>query len=49
LLLSPAECAEYIALNENMGYAEAPISTYQGFELRPDIRNNERVIIKPLA
>lgn len=44
-ILSPAECAEYIALTENMGYAGAPISTYRGFELRPDIRNNERVMI----
>ncbi len=44
-ILSPAECAEYIALSENLGYTAAPITTYQGFELRSDIRNNERVIL----
>jgi predicted 2-oxoglutarate/Fe(II)-dependent dioxygenase YbiX len=44
-ILSPAECANYIALSENIGYTEAPITTHRGFELRPEIRNNERVIL----
>lgn len=44
-ILSPAECAEYIELTENIGYAPAPITTLRGFEMRPDIRNNERVIL----
>jgi predicted 2-oxoglutarate/Fe(II)-dependent dioxygenase YbiX len=44
-VLSPAECAEYVALTENIGYTSAPITTHQGFEMRPDIRNNERVIL----
>lgn len=44
-VLSPAECAEYIALSENIGYTEAPITTHRGFEMRPDMRNNERVIL----
>lgn len=44
-ILSPAECAEYITFSENMGYASAPITTHRGFELRPDIRNNQRVIL----
>ena len=44
-ILSPAECANYIALSENIGYTEAPITTHRGFELRPVIRNNERVIL----
>ncbi|MBU7587533.1 MAG: 2OG-Fe(II) oxygenase [Nostoc sp. TH1S01] len=44
-ILSPQECAEYINLTENIGYTDAPISTIRGFEMRPDIRNNQRVIL----
>lgn len=44
-ILSPAECAEYILLSENIGYTDAPITTIRGFQMRPDIRNNERVIL----
>lgn len=44
-IISPQECAEYIALTENIGYTDAPITTSRGFEIRPDIRNNERVIL----
>lgn len=44
-ILSPAECAEYITLTENIGYTDAPITTRRGFEIRPDIRNNQRVIL----
>ena len=44
-ILSPEECAEYIALTENIGYTDAPINTIRGFEIRPDIRNNQRVIL----
>lgn len=44
-ILSPQECAEYINLTENIGYTDAPISTIRGFEMRPDIRNNRRVIL----
>ena len=44
-ILSPTECAEYIAFSENMGYTSAPITTHRGFELRPDLRNNQRVIL----
>lgn len=47
-ILSPAECAEYIELTENIGYAAAPITTPRGFQMRPDIRNNERVILDDL-
>ena len=47
-ILSPAECAEYIELTENIGYAPAPITTVRGFQMRPDIRNNERVILDDL-
>ena len=44
-LLSPDECAEYIAFTEARGYEAAPITTAGGFELRPDVRNNTRVIV----
>jgi predicted 2-oxoglutarate/Fe(II)-dependent dioxygenase YbiX len=44
-ILSPKECAEYITLTENIGYTDAPITTIRGFEIRPDIRNNQRVIL----
>ena len=44
-ILSPLECAEYIALSESIGYTAAPITTIRGFEMRPDIRNNDRVIL----
>lgn len=44
-ILSPQECAEYIALSESIGYTAAPITTIWGFEMRPDIRNNDRVIL----
>lgn len=43
--LSPNECQDYIALTEAKGYEPAPITTASGFEMRPDIRNNTRVII----
>ncbi|WP_448274217.1 hypothetical protein [Nostoc sp. DSM 114160] len=44
-ILSPAECAEYINLTENIGYTDAPITTHRGFKMRPDIRNNQRVML----
>lgn len=44
-LLTDAECAEYIALSEGIGYQDAPITTYQGFVMRKDVRNNDRVIL----
>ncbi|MFN6562641.1 MAG: prolyl hydroxylase family protein [Nostoc sp. ChiSLP01] len=44
-ILLPQECAEYINLTESIGYTDAPIGTIRGFQMRPDIRNNERVII----
>lgn len=43
--LSPEECQQYIDLSESEGYGEAPITTAQGFVMRKDIRNNERVIL----
>lgn len=44
-ILSPAECNEYISLTENIGYTPASITTSRGFQMRPDIRNNDRVIL----
>ena len=44
-LLSPAECDDYIAETEKIGYQPAPITTSAGFEMRPDIRNNRRVML----
>ncbi|BCL40085.1 prolyl hydroxylase family protein [Nostoc sp. MS1] len=44
-ILCPQECAEYINLTESIGYTEAPINTIRGFQMRRDIRNNERVIL----
>jgi predicted 2-oxoglutarate/Fe(II)-dependent dioxygenase YbiX len=43
-VLTPEECASYIALSEKIGYEPATITTSQGAELRPDVRNNDRVI-----
>jgi prolyl 4-hydroxylase len=43
-VMSAAECADEIARIEQLGPAAAPISTPRGFEMRPDVRNNERVM-----
>jgi predicted 2-oxoglutarate/Fe(II)-dependent dioxygenase YbiX len=50
-LLSPAECAALIGRIEALGPTEAPITTGRGFELRPELRNNTRVMFDdmPLA
>ncbi|MDP1826410.1 MAG: 2OG-Fe(II) oxygenase [Archangium sp.] len=43
-VLSPAECTALIARIEAAGPTDAPITTSRGFEMRPDIRNNTRVM-----
>jgi predicted 2-oxoglutarate/Fe(II)-dependent dioxygenase YbiX len=43
-VLTAEECAAYIALSEKIGYEPATITTVSGAELRPDVRNNDRVI-----
>jgi predicted 2-oxoglutarate/Fe(II)-dependent dioxygenase YbiX len=50
-VLSPAECAALIAKIEALGPTDAPITTSRGFELRPELRNNTRVMFDdvPLA
>lgn len=42
---SPAECAAAIELAEGRGFADAPINTFSGPQVRKDVRNNERVMI----
>jgi prolyl 4-hydroxylase len=42
--LTPEECATFIGLSEDAGYDAATITTRAGFVMRPDIRNNDRVI-----
>jgi prolyl 4-hydroxylase len=44
-LLTPAECEEYIDLGEAQGFAPAPINGAFGPTHRPDVRNNERVML----
>lgn len=47
--LSQRECDEYIQLTEDVGYSDAPISTSFGPMLRPDVRNNTRVMLDDLS
>lgn len=44
-LLTQGECQNLIAFTEGIGYEAAPITTGGGFVMRPDIRNNARVIV----
>lgn len=50
-VLTAEECGRLIARIEEAGCAPAPITTGAGFVMRPDIRNNTRVIFDdaPLA
>ena len=43
-VMTPAECAALVARIEELGPEAAPITTPRGFVMRPDIRNNTRVI-----
>lgn len=43
-VLTPEECERYINMTEQMGYAEAPVTTSRGPKMIPDFRNNERVM-----
>ena len=42
---TPAECREWIDFAEAIGFAAAPITTGSGPVMRPDIRNNQRVMV----
>src|SRR5262245_34608320 len=44
-VLTTEECQEYIDWSEGLGYETAPVSLPGGAALRPDIRNNARVMI----
>jgi prolyl 4-hydroxylase len=43
-VLSGGECEALVARIEALGPTVAPITTARGFELRPDLRNNTRVM-----
>ena len=43
-LLSKTRCEELIELSEKIGYEVAPMTTQRGFEMKPEVRNNSRVI-----
>ena len=42
---TPEECQEWIAFAEREGFSDAPINTSFGPMMRPDIRNNRRVMV----
>ena len=48
-VLTAAECTTQIARIEAAGPDVAPVSTARGFEMRPDIRNNSRVIFDDVS
>jgi prolyl 4-hydroxylase len=48
-VMSEAECAEQVARIDALGPEAAPISTRAGFVMRPEIRNNTRVIFDDMA
>lgn len=48
-VLSASECAAHIARMEALVPRAAPITTARGFEMRPDIRNNDRVMFDDVA
>lgn len=43
-VLSPAECSEMISFIEASNPTPAPINTMYGEKVKPDVRNNERVM-----
>lgn len=47
-VLDAAECRAAIARIEALGPVDAPITTAQGFVMRPDVRNNQRVVFDDL-
>lgn len=48
-LLTPDECARHVALSEGNGFEDAPITTSDGPRMRPDLRNNARVVLDDVA
>jgi prolyl 4-hydroxylase len=43
-VLTPEECADRIRMTEAAGFRDAPITTARGFVMRPETRNNTRVM-----
>jgi hypothetical protein len=48
-VLDAVECAAMIARCDAIGFGDAPITTDRGFVMRPDIRNNTRVMFDDVA
>lgn len=48
-VLTRDECSQLVARIEQLGPDAAPITTARGFVMRPDIRNNTRVIFDDVA
>ena len=48
-VLTPVECTALIERIEALGPSDAPITTPRGFVMRPDIRNNTRVMFDDLT
>ena len=44
-LLSPAECAEFIAASEHESYGDAPITMGDSAIILKDVRNNMRCMV----
>ncbi|MGE0707928.1 MAG: 2OG-Fe(II) oxygenase [Planctomycetota bacterium] len=44
-VLDAAECREWIARTEALGYGAAPITTWLGPVMRPEVRDNTRVML----
>lgn len=44
-VLTAEECADFIRLTERTGFDAAPITTAAGFLMRPQVRNNTRVML----
>lgn len=47
-VLSAEECRALITRIEALGPTDAPVTTHKGFVMRPDIRNNTRVMFDDL-
>lgn len=48
-VLDAAECDQLVQRIEALGPEAAPITTSRGFEMRPDVRNNTRVMFDDVA
>lgn len=48
-ILTPQECSEQIQAAESCGFADAPVTTSLGPRMRPEARNNTRVMLDSTA